>query len=77
MPFSWIGKINIVKMFILPRATYKIQCHPYQNFDSIFHRNKTNDLKFVWNHRRFQIAKVTLRKKNKTGGIVPPDFKLW
>ena len=42
-PCSWIGRINIVKMTILPNALYKIQCNPYQITNGIFHRTRTKN----------------------------------
>ena len=43
LPCSWIGRIDIVKMSILLKAIYKIQCNPYQATNGIFQRTRTNN----------------------------------
>ena len=55
----------------------KIQCNPYQITNGTFYRTRTKISQFIWKHKRLQIAKAILRKKNGAGGINLPDFRLY
>ena len=53
----------------------QIQCNSYQITKDIFTELKQNILKFVWKHKRSQVAKATLEKKNGNGGIRLPYLR--
>ena len=77
IPCSWTGKINIVKIAIPHKAIHRFNAIPIKLPLVFFHRTRTNNFQFVWKYKKPRIAKVILRKKNGTGGINLPDFRLY
>ena len=75
-PCSWIGRINIIKMSVLPKVIYRFKGIPIIIPMTLFHRNRKNNLKIhikshkTWNSQ----SKLEI---NNGGDTTFPNFKLY
>ena len=75
IPCSWIGRINIVKKTILPKAVYRFSVD-YQTTNGIFHRTRTKNFTISMETQKTPNSQSNLRKRNGAGGIRLPDFRI-
>lgn len=77
LPISWMGRINLIKMNILPRILYPMQMLPLW-----FPKNNILDLersfsKFIWQGKKARIKLKILQLPVDSGGQALPNLKFY
>ena len=75
-PHSRIGRLNILKMSLLPNTMYRFNPVSIKIPASYFVDTDKLIPKFTWRDKRPRIAN-TILKENKFGGLTLPDFKIY
>ena len=72
-----IGRINIVKIAMLPKAIYGFNPIPIKIPTEFFKNMKRAILNFMWKNEKPKILKTILNNKRTSGSIIIHDLKLY
>lgn len=77
LPISLVGRVNAIKMVVLPQFLFFFQGIPFYIPQSYFKQLDSIITPFIWSYKTVRIAKKHLCKPKREGGFGLPFFKLY
>ena len=74
LPLSVMGRINSIKMNILPRLLFLFQCLPIFLPKYFFHTLDQVFSKFIWAGKNPRARRAVLQRSQQNGGLALPNF---
>lgn len=75
LPLSLLGRINVIRMNILPRLNFLFQNIPCYLSVTFFKKLNSHVSKFIWSNKKPRIKILTLMKPESMGGLNLPNFQ--
>ena len=75
LPISWLGRIAMIKMNILPRLLYPIQMIPILFSNGVVKKLNGWLSAFIWRKRKPKLKMATLQMPSSEGGLDLPNFR--
>ena len=63
IPCSWIGRLSIIKISVLPKIIYRVTAIPQQTTNGIFHRTRTKNFKIRMETQKILNSQSNLEKE--------------
>lgn len=77
IPISWLGRIRVLKMNILPRLMYPLQMLPNSIPSSWFINLDKMFTQFIWQGKKVRMKISKLQRDKKDGGLGVPHIRLY
>ncbi len=77
LSLALIGRINSIKMTLLPKFLYLFQCLPILIPKSFFRALDSLLINYIWNGKHPRLRKAFLQRPKQTGGMALPNFQYY
>lgn len=77
IPITLAGRINIIKMTVLPKFLFLFQCIPIYVKKGFFHTIDKMISEFIWDKKKPRLKMSFLQRPKSVRGMGLPNFKLY